>query len=101
MDEEDDGGVQLVEETIGEMVMDDTQDVEEIKVEQLGEDLHPHPPQEDPDVTRRMERRKEPTMEPALKKCTGFRKKFRLQGYQLYYRKSLISSTTFVYQWDH
>lgn len=51
----------VIEDGVEEIVTGDTNDVEEVEVEHLDEDLYPTPPQNDPEVTKRMERRKEPT----------------------------------------
>lgn len=63
------------------MVTDNTEDMEDVKVEQLDKELYPSPPQEDPKVTKRMERQREPTTSEAMKNFFGFRKKFNLKGY--------------------
>lgn len=56
------------------MVIDDTQDVEDIEAEQHNEDLYPPPP-EDPEVTKQMERRKKPITKQVIKNFMGFRGK--------------------------
>lgn len=61
INDEDDGAVQLVEETVEEMVTDDTNDIKDIEVEKHKEDIYP--PLEDLKVLKRIKRRKEPTTE--------------------------------------
>lgn len=53
-DEEDEGGVQMVEEIVGQMVIADTNDIEEIEAGQLDEGFYLPPSQEVPKVIKRM-----------------------------------------------
>lgn len=57
VDDNDNGNVQLVEEKADGMVSHDTQDVEDIEIEQHNEDMY-HPSPEDLEVTMWMGRRK-------------------------------------------
>lgn len=70
------------------MEIDDTEDVDDVEANQPDEDLYPPSPQEDLEVTKRMERRRVLTFVHALKNFLSFRMKYNLQGYQLYYQLS-------------
>lgn len=58
-EEDDTEGVQLVDEGGDEMLTCDIEDMEDVETKKLDKDLYPPPPSEDPEIIKRMERRKE------------------------------------------
>lgn len=93
--EEDDPKVSIhINDSVEEMVTDDTNDADDTEADQHNEDMYP-PPLEYPEVIMKKGKRKELSTEKSLNNFLAFGKKFHLISSQLYYHPSRRSRSCY------